>query len=477
MDFDQFNAVVDELSGLIIHARVDRVYQGIQGGIHMVLHGQGSQHILLLAPDRAMPRMHLVTTKPASTDAPHGFVLLLRSRLPGMRVAGVRVLNSDRVAELRFARQDRTCALIFELFGSAANLILIDESSTILAVYHPVPISTHSERLLAPGAVYSPLVARVNRKTGMVNAKNTDQPDQGRDHSANREVELFYERLNEQKLSADLRTKLLSLLQKNLKKTDRRIASLSGDLASTGRAEEHRAAGEMILANLKHIAPGDTLVNLIGYDGRTLMVKLDPARSASDNAALYFKKYKKAKTGIMIIRKRLEDSEAEAALLQGIQSDLERAADVDALIAIRFKLEACGMIRPTGEGKKKTGIAPLAPTFRTIVYQGWKILVGKSAASNDHITMKLARPDDLWLHAEGMPGSHVLVGNPESRDIPPDVLLRAAGLAAHYSKGRGASKVPVTFTRAKFVHKPRGAKAGSVALSERKTIMVAPEGE
>jgi predicted ribosome quality control (RQC) complex YloA/Tae2 family protein len=89
--------------------------------------------------------------------------------------------------------------------------------------------------------------------------------------------------------------------------------------------------------------------------------------------------------------------------------------------------------------------------------------------------MKLARPDDLWLHAEGMPGSHVVVRNPGKRDIPAGVMRKAASLAAYYSKGKGSAKVPVAYTPAALVKKPRGAPPGTVVLAERKTVMAVPE--
>jgi predicted ribosome quality control (RQC) complex YloA/Tae2 family protein len=128
-------------------------------------------------------------------------------------------------------------------------------------------------------------------------------------------------------------------------------------------------------------------------------------------------------------------------------------------------------------GKTQKNRVPPSEAFRKIRYRGWEIVVGKSAAGNDHITTKLARANDLWLHAEGMPGSHVLVRNPDKREVPPEVLARAASLAAFYSKGRHAGKVPVTYTLARNVKKPRGAKPGLVTLSERKTIMAFPQGE
>jgi predicted ribosome quality control (RQC) complex YloA/Tae2 family protein len=89
--------------------------------------------------------------------------------------------------------------------------------------------------------------------------------------------------------------------------------------------------------------------------------------------------------------------------------------------------------------------------------------------------MKIARPEDIWLHAEGLPGSHVLIRNPGGRDIPSEVFFKAASLAAYYSKGRNSGKVSVTYTRAGLVRKPKGAKPGLVMLTDRKSIMVKPQ--
>jgi predicted ribosome quality control (RQC) complex YloA/Tae2 family protein len=144
-------------------------------------------------------------------------------------------------------------------------------------------------------------------------------------------------------------------------------------------------------------------------------------------------------------------------------------------MSIRSKLAAEGRLERKPGPYKRTQQVSASPAIRKIIFNGWEILVGKSAAGNDHLTTKIARPDDLWLHAEGIPGSHVLVRNPNAGDIPPEVLLKAAALAAFHSKGKNAGKVPVTYTRAGLVKKPRGAKPGLVTLQERKSLMVRPE--
>jgi predicted ribosome quality control (RQC) complex YloA/Tae2 family protein len=175
-----------------------------------------------------------------------------------------------------------------------------------------------------------------------------------------------------------------------------------------------------------------------------------------------------------IILSRLRAVERAVSLLRAMLDDIEQAANMDSLLAIQAGFPDRNQGKQ-GSGAKQRIAAEEPPGIRKIAYRGWEILVGRSAAGNDLLTTKFARPDDLWLHAEGLPGSHVLVRNPARTEVPPDILLKAAALAARYSKGRAAGKVSVTYTHARFVRKPRGAKPGLVTLSQRRTMMVKPD--
>jgi predicted ribosome quality control (RQC) complex YloA/Tae2 family protein len=471
MNFHILSLVVEELSALLTNARIERVYQGKDGGLYLLLHRERKKFFLLLSPDRAMPRLHLVSAKPAAEDSPHGFILFLRSRVSGARVSGISLLNQDRVVEIRFSGQGEEYILLFELFGSSANLVLVDPSSTILAVYNPVPPSEEAVRPLLPGLVYS-----APDKPRNVDFQKSDLAGGFiAGPSPNRSAEQYYERLTEQRQIKTLRTELISRIRKDLAKILRLISALSGDLQSAGRVEEYRQAGDLVLAHLKELRTGMERADLVGYDGSTVTVILDPKRSPSGNAELYFKKYKKARMGRDIIAARLHKSTDEASYLKLLLNEIEQAQDVDALMSIRSELVAQGRLGQKQILHKKMRQGAASPAIRKIIFKGWEIMVGKSAAGNDHLTMKIARPDDLWLHAEGMPGSHVIVRNPNAGTIPPDVLVKAAALAAFHSKGRNAGKVPVTYTRASLVKKPKGAKPGLVMLQERKSLMVKPE--
>jgi predicted ribosome quality control (RQC) complex YloA/Tae2 family protein len=112
--------------------------------------------------------------------------------------------------------------------------------------------------------------------------------------------------------------------------------------------------------------------------------------------------------------------------------------------------------------------------YRTVHLDGFEVLVGRGARDNDHLTLKVAEPDDFWLHAAGYAGSHVVVRNPDGlAELPRQVVEQAAALAAWHSKARGAGgKVEVHLCRARDVKKPRGYAPGKVLLKRWESVKV-----
>lgn len=105
---------------------------------------------------------------------------------------------------------------------------------------------------------------------------------------------------------------------------------------------------------------------------------------------------------------------------------------------------------------------------------GWRVLVGKTDADNDRLSLKLARPDDWWFHVRGLPGSHVLLQSQEGREPDREALKAAAAVAAYHSKAREGGVVPVSATLARYVTKPRGAKPGTVEIRKEIVLKVRP---
>lgn len=108
---------------------------------------------------------------------------------------------------------------------------------------------------------------------------------------------------------------------------------------------------------------------------------------------------------------------------------------------------------------------------------GWRVLAGRTDAANDYLSLKLARPGDLWFHIRGMPGSHVVLQVPLGETADRATQELAAGLAAYHSKARSAGTVAVSCTEARHVSKPRGAKPGTVTIRKERVLKVRPPSE
>jgi predicted ribosome quality control (RQC) complex YloA/Tae2 family protein len=467
MDYHVLTQIIEELSVRLPGARLERVFQGEDRDIYFLLKKDRKNLILLISPQRLLPRLHLVSRKPKSVSNPHPFVLNLRSRLVGTCLTYVGLLNQDRIVEVILERGSDKFHLIIELTGFSSNLLFADENLNIIAMYYPVsPSAQRGNRMLLPGIRYVTPQKNLHEN---YHRHVQDFPVSG---SANVSAEHYYAHVIERRKSEAMRLKMRSLIQKATKKAERKLSALIRDLEAIGEPEEYRHKGGLILAHLQNLRLGIENVILTGYDGIDVHVSMDPQQTPQKNAELYFKKYKKAKTVLPLITDRLGRAEEELAWLRSMQIKVEDA-DIDSLNLLHSALIVRGFVEKIRGTKRQT--YPVALNgIKSIVFQGWEILVGRSADANDRLTTRLARDNDLWFHAEGLPGSHVLIKNSRKMEIPTDVFLKAAALAAFYSKGKESDKVPVTYTEARFIRKPKGAKPGTVMLTQRKTIMIRP---
>jgi len=104
------------------------------------------------------------------------------------------------------------------------------------------------------------------------------------------------------------------------------------------------------------------------------------------------------------------------------------------------------------------------------------VLVGRGASDNDELTLHVARPHDLWLHAKGQPGAHVVVRLTKGHEAPAELLVDAAHLAAHFSDARGEAVVDVTYVSRRYVRKRRGSPPGQVQVDREKVLVLRVDG-
>jgi transposase len=252
------------------------------------------------------------------------------------------------------------------------------------------------------------------------------------------------------------------------------------DLANAYKNLKFKLWGELLTSYAYSINKGDTEVNVLDYySGENITIKLDPRYTPMQNAQRYFKKYNKSNKAIKHLESLIAKNQEEIDYLDSLLVALNQA---DSLLEIREIMEEMkkgGYLKENFKTARKEQIQSTPREF--VSEDGFKILVGRNNRQNDYLTFKQAARNDIWLHAQGIPGSHVIIRLPkplESIDeIPISTLLDAASLAACYSKAQGAEKVPVDYTFRYNVRKPTGARPGKVVYDNYWTVYVNPHSE
>lgn len=268
---------------------------------------------------------------------------------------------------------------------------------------------------------------------------------------------------------AALKKRATQLLERLQKKISIHISTLS----DAENMETFRIYGELLCAGLHRAETGMEKITLENFydEMRPVTIPLDKTKSPSQNAQLYFKKYRKLKTAAVVVREELARAKSEVAYLLAVLDSIERAEDKDALSEIRREMEAAGYIKEETRRKRQKE-EPAQPLSYTI--DDFSVLVGKNNRQNDMVTLRLSRAEDIWLHVKDMPGAHVLIRTMH-REVPEAVIRKAAALAAYHSTARESGQVPVDYTRVKNVRKPAGARPGMVIYEKQKTLYVTPE--
>ena len=267
------------------------------------------------------------------------------------------------------------------------------------------------------------------------------------------------------------------LLLRHLKRLEKKRDAISADLERAAAAEELHQKASLILAHIAEIPADASYFEARTWDEepRQIRIELDPRKGPSETAQDLFKKSKRLKRGLDVAPNRLEAVETEIRELRRAQDRLEDCSVQE----LASKLEALGVstTAPKERERKRRQAGTRLPYREFLSSDGAAVLVGRGAADNDRLTLRVARPHDLWLHARGVTGAHVVVPLGKGKSCSSETLVDAATLAAHFSDLRGETIVDVLYTPRRFVHKRRGSPVGSVTLGSEKVIAVRLEPE
>ena len=196
-------------------------------------------------------------------------------------------------------------------------------------------------------------------------------------------------------------------------------------------------------------------------------IPLDPLKSPQQNASAYFRDYTKAKTAEQYLTRLIAENRRSEAYLSSVLDEIDRARGESDVADIRRELTETGYIKAKRGGKEKQ--RPTSP-LRYRSGEGYEILVGRSNLQNDVLTTKTARKGDIWLHVQKIHGSHVIISC-DGRQPGEQTLHEAASLAVLHSQASAGGKIPVDYTRVKYVKKPSGALPGMVVYTDYATMI------
>lgn len=275
----------------------------------------------------------------------------------------------------------------------------------------------------------------------------------------------FYNGKRREKELASLRRKLLSAVNSAAKKQEKRLAQILQKKNDCKGAELDRVKGELLTANLWKIEKGSKGVELENfYDGETVRILLDPARTPSENAQNYFKKYRKEKRTLEVLAPQEEETKSEIGYLESLSAAIGFSREKEDLQALYEELVSAGIVKEQNVNRKKEKAVP----FRSFEKDGFTVLAGRNNMENDRL-VRSSKPNDIWLHAKSYHSCHVVVRT-ESKKVPDSVLSFAAQICARYSDGKG-DKVAVDYCEIKNVRKPPKSKPGFVTYSDYKTVL------
>lgn len=287
-------------------------------------------------------------------------------------------------------------------------------------------------------------------------------------------------------------TELMAALRQGLEQrrhhNRRLLTRLEADWERAAAGGELRRQADTLAAHLHEVRRGMASVEYADVHGgeRLLQIPLDPARSPQENLGKLYQRAAKGQRGLQTVELRLEEVrrrviEDEEMLQERLPALAKcRCRDLAEIEALRAELLRLGHaaslfdLRTAAPGSRPE---PAARPFRRYALPGgWEVLVGRNNRENDELTHREAAGQDLWFHAAGASGSHVILRTGGHRGAPPKHILEAAAaIAAFHSKARHSGLVPVIYTEKRYVRKPRKGAPGLALCTRERTLMVKPE--
>ncbi|MEX0830837.1 MAG: NFACT family protein [Nitrospirales bacterium] len=463
--------VLAEIQPVLMGGWIQKIHQPHDLALTVDVRSPGASVMVSISVEPRLARLHFVSYKYPNPPTPPPFCQFLRSHLEGGRIEEIRQEPGDRLVYLTIQKDTITYRLVIALLGNRANVLLLNEQNLVLRSLKESRFQI-GERFVAPTPRSSPSSQAPSLwREGEIEKPAHENETFAAKYPVSAALEVYYGKKESEENQNTFHDQQLAHVRKALKVAKGKLRAWQEDLQKAERYREYARYGELMKSALHTMRKGQVTATLTDYFDPalpTLTLPLDPAKDPVRNMEDYFRKHHKFLGAQEHLLPRIETQQQTVEKLEEQLTQIEQ-----------------GIVNPAYSPKPHKNNQPLSPPrpskVRPAPAQGYRtytsadgisILVGKTAKDNDHLTFKVGKPDDLWLHARGTPGSHVIVRLEKGQAVPHETLKDAATLALWFSDLRKSGKGEVIHTLRKFVKKAKGQKAGAVQVTRDKSVWI-----
>ncbi len=460
LNWKEIDKILSEIP--LVNSLVRNIYQPEHHSLVLELYNRGQKFKLYISLLTGVTRLHTLTRKLKNPSKPPRFVTFLRAHIKNGKITSAYQIGRERIVKITISRYEREIILWIRLWGGSANIILTDREGNILDAHYRRP-----KRGETTGGFYNP-----EKEMPNIPIENREQYSirvlEG-NGSFNEKIEQFYFQKEHEKTREELRNSVKQQLAIRENKILSTIEKLEAKIANYENFERYKQLGDIVMSSIHRIKKGDKWLKTEDFfnDNKEITINLDPKLTPEENAALFYKKYKKSKTGLSKLK---EEVEIQRNNLNIVKKNIKLVESEDIDIAKLIEL------KKNQERKVKTMQQTGEPGL-TFNSNGFIIRVGRSAKENDELLRHYARGNDFWFHARDYAGAYVFVRSKPGKTLPLETMLDAANLAIYYSKRKNSGEGDVYYTRVKYLRRLKDGKRGLVIPTMEKNLHIRLEPE
>lgn len=491
LNCNEINLILKELS--IEGSFIQDIIQPGYDSLALYTYRDGCAKTVLICTAQNSVRINETRRKITKNDKPLRFMEFLRSHIKGCRINSISQIGLERVVKIELSRMveenpkgaakgtvhislikkpvlskeeleaqqgpeeiEENYILYIKLWNNAANVILCDTEGTILE-----PMFRRPERGEVKGEKYCEPAADQEKIADSLVRFPVREWDS---ESFNQYVDWWYSEHSDTLSREALLEKAEKWYNSTRSKKEAALHNLESKLESFKNAGQLKHQGDLILSFGYMIDGNSNFLECEDYEtGKRVRLMIDPKKSAQENAAEYYKKYKKAVSGTEELAHDIEIAKKQLEKLDSLYEEIKNEKNP-------VKIEQLLRRDTTPKQQQKKTHPGLDYTVN-----GWYILVGRDANENDELLRHHVRGDDLWLHVRDFPGGYVFIKARKGKTVPLDILLDAANLAVYYSKARNAGKTDLYYTHVKYLRRAKNGPKGLVLPTQEKNLCIEPD--